>query len=46
MCVKSEGKCFKTKDTPVGVLNIYVMMYFKFKLQLKFRKNKNTPLYI
>jgi len=38
-----KGKHFKTKYRPVGILlNFYAMIYFKFKLQLKFTKNKNS----
>jgi hypothetical protein len=39
---KGEGKYFKTKCMPAGtLLNVNTMIYFKFKLQLKFRNNKN-----
>jgi hypothetical protein len=33
----------KTKYRPVGILlkNFYAVIYFRFKLQLKFKKNKN-----
>jgi len=35
-------KYFKTKCTPAGLLfNVNAMLYFKFKLQLQFRNNKN-----
>jgi hypothetical protein len=37
-----KEKYFKTKYRPAGILlNVNVMIYFKFKLQLKCRNNKN-----
>jgi hypothetical protein len=43
--VPVKEKYLKTKYRPVGILlNIlrgYLFIYFRFKLQLKFRKNKN-----
>lgn len=36
------AKTVKTKHSPVGILlKIYARIYLKFKLQLKFRKDKN-----
>jgi len=40
VCDKSEGKYFKIKYRPTGIL-LNVLINFKFKLQLKFRNNKN-----
>ena len=35
-------KYLKTKCRPAGLLfNVNAMLYFKFKLQLQFRNNKN-----
>jgi len=40
--VKMEEKYFKTKYRPTGMLlNVEAVVSFKFKLQLKFRNNKN-----
>jgi len=37
-----KEKYFKTKYRPAGIsLNVNVMIYFKSKLQLKCRNNKN-----
>jgi len=37
-----KEKYFKTKYKPAGILlNVDVMIYFKFKLQLKCRNTKN-----
>ena len=42
LCGKSEGKIFQDKIQPCGMLlNVKAMTYFRFKLQLKFRSNKN-----
>jgi len=39
--LEAKEKYFKTKYRPTGILrNVNAMIYFKFKLQLKFR-NKN-----
>jgi len=39
--VKVKEEHFKTKYSPAGILlNVSTMIYFKFKLQLKFRNNK------
>ena len=41
--LKVKEKYFKTKRRPAGILlNINIMIYLKFKLQLKYRK-KNFP---
>jgi hypothetical protein len=41
--VKVKEKYFRTKYRPEGILfNFKAMIYFKFKLQLKFR-NKKCP---
>jgi hypothetical protein len=40
--VKVKEKYFNTKARPTGILlNVNAMIYFKFKLQLEFRNNKN-----
>jgi hypothetical protein len=40
--VKVEEKYFRTKYKPAGMLlNVEAMVCFRFKLQLKFRNNKN-----
>jgi hypothetical protein len=43
--VPVKEKYLKTKYRPVGIifkiLRGYLFIYFRFKLQLKFRKNKN-----
>jgi len=40
--VKVKEKYFKTKYRPASILlNFSAMNYFKFKLHLKFRNNKN-----
>jgi len=40
--VKVKEEYFKTKLRPLGILlNVNSMIYFTFKLQLKFRNNKN-----
>jgi len=39
---KVKEKYYKTKYTPAGIFpSVNAMIYFKFKLQLKFRNNKN-----
>jgi hypothetical protein len=39
--VEMKKNYSKKKHRPLGILNVYVMMYWKIKLQLKFRKNNN-----
>jgi hypothetical protein len=40
--VKVKEKYFKTKYRPAGILcNVNAVIYFKLKLQLKFRNNKD-----
>jgi hypothetical protein len=40
--LKVQEKYFKGKYRPAGILlNVHAIMYVKFKLQLKFRDNKN-----
>jgi len=40
--VRVKEKYFKTKYRPVGIVLKYLcVIYFKIKLQLIFRKNKN-----
>jgi len=40
--VKVKEKYYKTKYTPAGIFpSVNAMIYFKFKLQLKFRNNTN-----
>lgn len=42
---KSDGKIFQDKQRPAGMLlNVHVMIQFKFKLQLTWRINKITLL--
>jgi hypothetical protein len=37
-----KAKYFKPKHRPAGILlNVKALMYFKFKLNLKFKNNKN-----
>jgi hypothetical protein len=39
---KMKENCFKTKYRHAGILlNVNAAIYFKFKLQLKFRNNEN-----
>jgi len=47
MCiVKVKEEYFKTKCRHTGILlNVNAMIYFKIKLQLKFRKIKIAPMY-
>jgi len=46
--VKVKEECYKTKLRLLGVLlNVYAMIYFTFKLQLKFRNNKSfSPIIV
>jgi hypothetical protein len=39
---KRKGKIFQAKHRHSGILlNVKALMYFKFKLHLKFKNNKN-----
>jgi hypothetical protein len=39
---KVKAKYFKPKQKPAGILlNVKALMYFKFKLYVKFKNNKN-----
>jgi hypothetical protein len=42
VCGRSDGKYFNTKYRPAAIfLNANAMIYFKYKLLLKFGNNKN-----
>jgi len=45
--VKVKGKSFKTQYRLAGILvNVNAMISFKFKLRLKFRKNKHSSTFV